>query len=213
MRAMGAANVESLQYSGSGSSFTVGQAPGPGAPWPRFELAKYVATIDYTAPAMREETVRRDVDLPATGGGAVPFIAATGQGGMRPIPGDVIQNVVEWTQRRRLVQICMTPHGFLKGAMRLTTSHQAAVRLTSPVGKSHASTGTSQRVRTWWRSVETLTRRTTSSETVPSRLSSQVTRTQWRIRFPSHILQTQAATRRSTLNVSDVQTEQRRRAR
>ena len=32
MRAMGASNLESIQYSGSGSSFTVGQAPGPGAP-------------------------------------------------------------------------------------------------------------------------------------------------------------------------------------
>ena len=46
-RAMGVANLQSIQYSGSGSSFTVGQAPGPGAPWPRFELAKYVASVNY----------------------------------------------------------------------------------------------------------------------------------------------------------------------
>ncbi|HEY6615554.1 MAG TPA: hypothetical protein VIZ32_13575, partial [Vicinamibacterales bacterium] len=72
MRAMGASNLESIQYSGSGSSFTVGQAPGPGAPWPRFELTKYVATVNYAAPAMREETVRRDVDFPPRGGGAGP---------------------------------------------------------------------------------------------------------------------------------------------
>jgi hypothetical protein len=61
-----------------------------------------------------------------------------GRGGMRPIPGDVIQNVVEWTQRRQARADWMTPHGFLKGAMRLTRRSQAAVRLTSPVGKSHA---------------------------------------------------------------------------
>jgi hypothetical protein len=127
MRAMGAANVESLQYSGSGSSFTVGQAPGPGAPWPRFELAKYVATIDYTAPAMREETVRRDVDFPPAGGGAGPFIAATGQGGMRPIPGDVIQNA--WKGRNdagscRFHDTSRIP----EGRQRLTTSHQRPLR-------------------------------------------------------------------------------------
>ena len=65
-RAMGASNLQSIRYSGSGSSYTVGQAPGPGAPWPRFELTKYVASVNYAPPVMREETVRRDVDF--TGG-------------------------------------------------------------------------------------------------------------------------------------------------
>ena len=107
---MGASNLESIQYSGSGSSFTVGQAPGPGAPWPRFELTKYVASVNYAAPAMREETVRRDVDFPPRGGGAGPFNPATGQGGMRPIPGDVIQNVVrDGRNDAGLVQICDDP--------------------------------------------------------------------------------------------------------
>ena len=114
---MGASNLESIQYSGSGSSFTVGQAPGPGAPWPRFELAKYVATVNYITPVMREENVRRDVDFPPRGGGAGPFNPATGQGGMRPIPGDVIQNILrDGRNEAGLVQIAMTPHGFLKVA-------------------------------------------------------------------------------------------------
>ena len=37
------------------------------------------ASIDYTVSAMREETVRRDVEFPPRGGGADPFNAATGQ--------------------------------------------------------------------------------------------------------------------------------------
>src|SRR4030095_6352604 len=116
-RAMGAANLNAIQYSGSGSSFTVGQAPGPGAPWPRFELTKYVASVNYMPPAMREETVRRDVDFPPRGGGAGPFNPAPGQGGMRPIPGDVVHNGVrEGRTDAGLVQIWMTPHGFLQGA-------------------------------------------------------------------------------------------------
>ena len=93
-RAMGASNLQSIQYSGSGSSFTVGQAPGPAAPWPRFELTKYVALVNYMPPLMREDTVRRDVDFPPRGGGAGPFNPKTGQGGMRPIPGDVVQSIV-----------------------------------------------------------------------------------------------------------------------
>jgi glyoxylase-like metal-dependent hydrolase (beta-lactamase superfamily II) len=113
--AIGVAMLQSIQYSGSGSAFAIGQAASPGGPWPRFELAKYVASVDYTASAMREEMVRRDVEYPPRGGGAGPFIAATGQGGMRPIPGDVVQNLVRdgRTEAGRL-QIAMTPHGFLK---------------------------------------------------------------------------------------------------
>jgi glyoxylase-like metal-dependent hydrolase (beta-lactamase superfamily II) len=114
---MGVALLQSIQYSGSGSAFPIGQAASPGGPWPRFELTKYVASVDYTAPAMREETIRRDVESPPRGGGAGPFNPATGQGGMRPIPGDVMQTLVRdgRTDAGRL-QIWMTPHGFLKAA-------------------------------------------------------------------------------------------------
>jgi glyoxylase-like metal-dependent hydrolase (beta-lactamase superfamily II) len=115
--AMGVAALQSIQYSGTGSAFALGQAASPGGPWPRFELAKYVASVDYTTPAMREESVRRDVERPARGGGAGPFNPATGQGGMRPIPGDVVQSLVrDGRTEAGLLQIWMTPHGFLKAA-------------------------------------------------------------------------------------------------
>jgi glyoxylase-like metal-dependent hydrolase (beta-lactamase superfamily II) len=114
---MGVALLQSIQYSGSGSAFPIGQAASPGGPWPRFELTKYVASVDYTAPAMREETIRRDVESPPRGGGAGPFNPATGQGGMRPIPGDVMQTLVrDGRSEAGRLQIWMTPHGFLKAA-------------------------------------------------------------------------------------------------
>ena len=115
--AMGVAALQSIQYSGTGSAFPLGQAASPGGPWPRFELAKYVASVDYATSTMREETVRRDVERPPRGGGAGPFNPATGQGGMRPIPGDVVQSLVrDGRTEAGLVQIWMTPHGFLKAA-------------------------------------------------------------------------------------------------
>jgi glyoxylase-like metal-dependent hydrolase (beta-lactamase superfamily II) len=114
---MGVAALQSVQYSGSGSAFATGQAASPGGPWPRFELAKYLARVDYTALAMREETVRRDVERPSRGGGAGPFNPSTGQGGMRPIPGDVVQTLVSSPSNEAgLIQVWMTPHGFLKAA-------------------------------------------------------------------------------------------------
>jgi glyoxylase-like metal-dependent hydrolase (beta-lactamase superfamily II) len=116
-KAMGVAALQSIQYSGTGSAFSIGQAASPGGPWPRFELAKYVARVDYAALAMREETVRRDVERPPRGGGAGPFNPSTGQGGMRPIPGDVVQTLVSSPSNEAgLIQVWMTPHGFLKAA-------------------------------------------------------------------------------------------------
>ena len=115
--AMGVAALQRIQYSGTGSAFSIGQAASPGGPWPRFELAKYVARVDYAALAMREETVRRDVERPPRGGGAGPFNPSTGQGGMRPIPGDVVQTLVSSpSSEAGLIQVWMTPHGFLKAA-------------------------------------------------------------------------------------------------
>ena len=115
--AIGATTLTSIQYTGTGSAFPLGQAASPGGPWPRFELAKYVARVDYAGLAMREETVRRDVEFPPRGGGAGPFNPSTGQGGMRPIPGDVVQTFGSSpSSEAGLIQVWMTPHGFLKAA-------------------------------------------------------------------------------------------------
>ena len=201
-RAMGTSNLESIQYSGSGSSFTVGQAPGPGAPWPRFELTKYVATVNYAAPAMREETVRRDVDFPPRGGGAGPFNPATGQGGMRPIPGEVIQNVVrDGRNDGGLVQVVLTPHGFLKVA----GSNKARIN-----GRSVSMTLGKY-------SVTGVINEQNLVESVETRLANNVlgdvaVRTVFSgyndhggVKFPSHIVQTQGGHPTLDLNVSDVQ--------
>ncbi len=202
MRAMGASNLESIQFSGSGSSFTVGQAPGPGAPWPRFELAKYVASVNYAAPAMREETVRRDVDFPPRGGGAGPFNPATGQGGMRPIPGEIIQNVVrDGRNNAGLVQVALTPHGFLK----IAGSSKARINgrsVSMTIGKY---------------SVTGVINEQNLVESVETRLANNVlgdvaVRTVFSgykdyggVKFPSHIVQTQGGHPTLDLNVSDVQ--------
>src|SRR5262245_25371121 len=199
---MGASTLQSIQYSGSGSSFTVGQAPGPGAPWPRFELAKYVATVNYAAPVMREETVRRDVDFPPRGGGAGPFIAATGQGGMRPIPGDVIQNVVrDGRNDAALVQIAMTPHGFLKVA----ASHKGRVNGRSvavTIGK-FSVTGVIN-AQELVESVETRLANNVLGD-VPVRSVFSQYKDYGGVKFPSRIVQTQAGHPTLDLNVSDVQ--------
>jgi len=130
-RAMGTTNLQSIQYSGTGSTFGFGQAPGPDAPWPRFDLLKYVATINYGEPVMREQFARLDVEDPPRGGGAGPFNPATGQGGMRPIPGEHVQTrLQDGRTDAGLLDIWLTPHGFLKAA----AAHDAAIT-TATIGR------------------------------------------------------------------------------
>ena len=78
-RAMGSAALQSLRVSGSGSNYPLGQAYSTGGPWPRFTVKKYTLLVNYTVPAMRQELVRIDDQSPPRGGGAGPFVAATGQ--------------------------------------------------------------------------------------------------------------------------------------
>jgi glyoxylase-like metal-dependent hydrolase (beta-lactamase superfamily II) len=116
-KAMGTTTLQSIQYSGTGTNNSLGQAPSPGGPWPRFRVTKYVASINYTGPVMRTEVVRIDNERPPRGGGAGPFNPQTGQGGIRPIPGDIIQNqTVDGKNENGALNIWLTPHGFLKGA-------------------------------------------------------------------------------------------------
>ena len=127
-RAMGAAELQSIEFSGTGNIFLLGQAANPGGPWPRFTLTKYVASVNYAVPVMREEIVRVDDERPPRGGGAGPFNAATGQGGIRPIPGSVSQTQIRDSRTEPgLLQIWLTPHGFLEAAAANAATVTAAV--------------------------------------------------------------------------------------
>jgi glyoxylase-like metal-dependent hydrolase (beta-lactamase superfamily II) len=119
--AMGATNLNSIQFSGSGTNYAYGQAYTPGGPWPRFDVKNYIAAVDYQAPAMRLEMLRAQGEHPPKGGGAQPFAIdqrtiqvvngkdAWSEGGPQPAPNRGTE-----TERRRA--IVLTPHGLVKAA-------------------------------------------------------------------------------------------------
>ena len=128
--AMGTTALQSVQYSGTGSVNPTGQAFTSGGAWPRFTVTKYTMSVNYAVPAMRQELVRVDDQRPTRGGGAGGFNPATGQGGIRPIPGDIIQNqTTDGRTEAGALNIWLTPHGFLKGAAaNITTATVSTVR-------------------------------------------------------------------------------------
>jgi glyoxylase-like metal-dependent hydrolase (beta-lactamase superfamily II) len=209
-KTMGVGGLQSIQYSGAGSTFLVGQAASPGGPWPRFELAKYVASVNYAGPAMREETVRRDVEFPPRGGGAGPFNPATGQGGMRPIPGDVVQTLVrDGRTEAGVIPIWMTPHGFLKAALTnrttMVTSRRSRGRTIQVVALEAGGRALSADINDQ-HLVESI--RTTVANSVLGRMPVEVVFSGYKdyggVKFPTRVVQTQGGHPTLDLTVTDV---------
>src|SRR5712691_10736678 len=141
VKAMGTANVKTVQYTGAGWNAAVGQSYSPQEDWPHFEVTRYTRTIDYDAKSSREELTRRQGSNPPRGGGGTPLQGEQQQvaivsgnyawnvdGQSRvPQPGQYLAgiSVAEFRQ----LDILLTPHGFLKAAL---AANPTAISLTFP---------------------------------------------------------------------------------
>src|SRR5205807_1796218 len=72
---LGVATVKTLQFSGSGSAFQIGQNFTPTEPWPPVLLKTYTAFINYDTQSMRVEQVR-DLSVKQPRGGGASFSGA-----------------------------------------------------------------------------------------------------------------------------------------
>ena len=71
-RAMGADKIKTIQYSGSGHLYAVGQSIHPQEPWPRFNLKGYTLTANYETASMTLEQSVTQGENPPRGGGRQP---------------------------------------------------------------------------------------------------------------------------------------------
>ena len=122
--AMGAADMESIRYSGTGWQGMVGQNFSPDQDWPQVDLTSYTRTIDFETMSSTEEYVRAQGDNSTQGGGrGFPFL--TEQRVTSLVSGDYAWTVNAQGQpvpqpaaaELRRLEIFLTPWGFLKGAM------------------------------------------------------------------------------------------------
>jgi len=126
--ALGAETIKTLQVTGSGANFSVGQNYTPSEPWPRVTVKSYTASINFDTASMRQELVREMGTTMPRGGGA-PFtgeqrqiqlvsgdfawnLAAAAPGAAAPPPAPAPGNAVE-----RMLQVWSTPQGFIKAAL------------------------------------------------------------------------------------------------
>ncbi|MCY3732074.1 MAG: MBL fold metallo-hydrolase [Rhodospirillaceae bacterium] len=119
---LGVTDMRSLQYSGTGWVGAVGQNYSPAEDWPQFDLTSYTRTIEFDTPASREERVIVQGDRPPRGGGRQPIIGerrstwlVSGESAWDMVAGDAVPR--PGAAEQRLLDIYLTPHGFLKGAL------------------------------------------------------------------------------------------------
>jgi glyoxylase-like metal-dependent hydrolase (beta-lactamase superfamily II) len=140
---MGAANLRTIEFSGSGFVFRHGQALVPFGPLPRFDLKSLTYVADYVTPGSRVEMVRVQGSNPPRGGSPQPLVseersvaylngeygwgmttggsalpsatppAPSRQPGGAGLDADIID--------QRQIQLWETPHGFLIAASRSAT--------------------------------------------------------------------------------------------
>ena len=120
--AMGADDLQTIQFSGNGTTRAVGQSFSIVNDWPRFDMPSYTRVIDYDANYSREQLTRTQGDNPPRGGGGTPLqgedqrsLIVNGDFAWDIRGDDVVP--VPAAAEQRLIEIMLTPHGFIKAAL------------------------------------------------------------------------------------------------
>ena len=118
---MGATDLKTIRFAGSGTGATFGQAFKPGVAWPKLNYSSFARVADYQNAALREDFARSRGE--PTGGGAVPLSGeqklttylhgtyAWNVAGPAPAPAGVALDT-------RIHDLWTTPHGAVLAALR-----------------------------------------------------------------------------------------------
>lgn len=122
---LGASELSSIQYTGEGANYALGQSPRPDAAWPKFNVVRYERAIDFGTNSSREVLVRTQGENPPRGGGGQPLAGEQTQTLL--VSGRTAWNLAgdnavaaPATADERAIQIVLTPHGFVKAALAST---------------------------------------------------------------------------------------------
>ena len=124
-KAMGADTLNTIEFSGSGTDYAIGQAFNGASPWPKFLDKTYTRQIDFRVPSSKMDRIRMQGENPPHGGG------------QQPVRGEQPQNQTivvgantPWVQQ---LEIWMTPQGFLRAA----TANNASVKPQTVGGRKY----------------------------------------------------------------------------
>jgi len=203
---LGAANIKTLQFTGSGRTFSVGQNYTSTEPWPPVTVKAYTAVANFDTGAMRVDMTRESGAVMPRGGGA-PFFGEQRQ--IQVVSGNYAWNVPPpapnaaagppaaaapqpGAQLERMLAVWSTPQGFVKAAMANKATTRAArggSEVSFVVGGKYKMVGTInaqgevEKVQTW------------IDHPIVGDMLVETTYSGYKdfggVTFPSHILQTQ----------------------
>lgn len=78
-KTLGADQLHSIEYSGSGYDFALGQAPNAKSPWPKFNDKAYTRTVNFDPWETRLQRIRTQFENPPRGGGGQPIVGEQSQ--------------------------------------------------------------------------------------------------------------------------------------
>lgn len=78
-QALGSDTLQSIEFSGAGADYALGQAPNPHSPWPKFNDKSYDRVVKFDPWATRLQRVRTQAENPPRGGGGQPIIGEQNQ--------------------------------------------------------------------------------------------------------------------------------------
>src|SRR5213596_3648543 len=153
--ALGAARVKTLQFTGSGQNFSVGQNYTPAEAWPPVTVKSYTASMNYDTGSMRVELVREMGAVMPRGGGG-PFFGEQRQ--VQVVSGNYAWNVPPAagnapapppqanpdSQLERMLALWATPQEFVKEAMKnkaTTKNASGGTEVSFTVGGKYKMTG------------------------------------------------------------------------
>jgi glyoxylase-like metal-dependent hydrolase (beta-lactamase superfamily II) len=195
--------IKTLQVTGSGANFSVGQNYTSSEAWPRVTVKNYTASIDYDAGSMRTELVRQMGAVMPQGGGA-PFFGeqrqnqlvsgtfAWNMGAPGPNGGPPMAQPTPDAAPERMLAVWATPIGFVKAAMAnnaTTTASGGGTDVSFTVNGKYKMEGTInaqgqvEKVRTWF------------DQPIVGDMLVETTYTDYKdfggVTYPGHIVQTQ----------------------
>jgi glyoxylase-like metal-dependent hydrolase (beta-lactamase superfamily II) len=205
---LGAANIKTLQFTGSGRNFSVGQNYAPNEAWPPVPVKNYTALINYDTASMRLELLREVTGPTMPRGGGAPISGEQRQ--IQVVSGNYAWNVpvppanapagaaappaaaAPDAQLERMLALWATPQGFVKAAMAnnaTTRSAKGGTEVSFTVGGKYKMIGTInaqgqvEKVQTW------------IDHPIVGDMPVETTYSGYKdfggVQFPSHIVQTQ----------------------
>ena len=112
--ALDVSTTKTFQFTGNGAIYSLGESTSPAAAWPRSFVKSMTRVYDFTADAMRDETVQMSAETLPIGAERQTITVVSGDHAWNVAGKEPVPRSSEASERAH--QIVISPHGLLRAA-------------------------------------------------------------------------------------------------